>query len=141
MIRAGRAATKMHRIIATPLDGSPVLVGDLVLSEPPPSLNNAFVNGKTGRFKSAAYKAWRTLALIELRQQPSWHVRGAVNVRLVFNRAKTRADLDNLIKASLDILVASGRTCDDRNVRSVTASFGSAGGVDIQVCEAKAVRP
>lgn len=128
MIRAA------HRVIETPLDGAARAVGHLVLSQPPPSLNNAFVNGKRGRFKSERYKAWRTLAAIELRQQPSWHVPGPVRISLTFG--KSSADLDNLQKGAIDSLVAAARIHDDRNVRELHARFGDVTGVVIEIVRA-----
>ncbi|MGQ3299666.1 RusA family crossover junction endodeoxyribonuclease [Reyranella sp.] len=115
-----------HRVISTPLDGAAVRDGRLTLSSPPPSLNNAFVNGKRGRFKSATYKAWLSLAHGDLRNHPSWHVPGTIRVRIVYSRAETGADLDNLIKPVLDLLVAAGRISDDRNVAKIEAGFDPA---------------
>lgn len=112
-------------MIPTPLDGVAVDFGALELTMPPPSLNNLFVNGKRGRFKSPDYKAWQTRACLQLRRQDGWHVPGAIDIRLVFSRAQTRADLDNLIKPTLDLLMAAGRISDDRNVMSISAAFGS----------------
>lgn len=119
-------ATRIHRVIAAPLDGSPVEFGALHLSAPPPSLNNLFINVKRkGRVKSPDYNAWITTALLQLRRQNGWHVGGPVYIRLVFNRQDTRADLDNLIKPTVDILVAAGRIQDDRHMMKVEAEFAS----------------
>ena len=112
-----------HRVIPTPMDGDPVEAGALVLKGTPPSLNNIFVNGKKGRFKSADYKAWQVRACLQLRRQSGWHVPGRVQIKLAFNRSETRCDIDNLIKPVLDILMASGRIADDRNVWKVEAEF------------------
>lgn len=119
--------TRAHRMIVDALDGAPRDEGELYLSMPPPSLNNAFVNaGRMGRIKSAAYTAWRTKAHLELRQQGPWHVPGPVYVRIWVNRKETRADLDNIIKPTLDLLVSAGRMEDDRNVVSICATFDPA---------------
>lgn len=112
-------------MIPTPLDGDPVEFGALTLPMPPPSLNNIFVNGKKGRFKSAEYRAWQTRAVLHLRKQGGWHVPGPIKVRLAFNRAQTRSDLDNILKPVLDLLMAAGRISDDRNVRKIEAEFSS----------------
>jgi Holliday junction resolvase RusA-like endonuclease len=116
-------ATRVHRVIATPLDGEPVEFGALSLPVAPPSLNNLFVNGKKGRFKSPEYKAWQVRSMLHLRKQAGWHVPGAIEIKLAFNRHQTRADLDNLIKPTLDLLMAAGRISDDRNVRRIEAAF------------------
>ncbi len=114
---------KVHRMIPTPLDGDAVEFGALSLPFTPPSLNNIFVNGKKGRFKSAEYRVWQTRACLHLRKQNGWHVPGAIKVRLTFNENQTRADLDNIIKPVLDLLMAAGRISDDRNVRKIEAEF------------------
>ena len=115
--------TRVHRVIAKPLDGEAVAFGALVLHGTPPSLNNIFVNGKKGRFKSSGYKTWQVRACMQLRRQSGWHVPGRVEIKLAFNRSETRCDIDNLIKPVLDILMASGRIADDRNVMKVEAAF------------------
>lgn len=119
--RAGRA----HRVISKPLDGCPVEFGALFLTTIPPSANNIFVNSKKGRFKSPEYKAWQARACGQLRRQDGWHVPGPIRVRMIFAKAQTKADCDNLIKPTLDILMAAGRIADDRNVVEVRAAFES----------------
>ena len=122
-----------HRAILTPLDGEERTSGTLALTTPPPSLNNAFVNGAKGRFKSPAYKAWTWVAQADLRNQSGWHVPGRVRVCLLISRADTKADLDNLIKPVLDLLVAAGRIADDRNVVSIEAEFADILGVRVSI--------
>lgn len=113
-----------HRIIPKPLDGDPVPFGALELCGAPPSLNHMFVNAKRkGRIKSREYAAWQIRSCLQLRRQPAWHVPGKVRIRLTFARQDTRADLDNLIKPILDLLMASGRIADDRNVVELAAAF------------------
>lgn len=124
---------KAHRVIATPLDGKARESGQLALSEVPPSLNNAFVNGVRGRYKSARYRKWGLRASIEFRHQPSWHVPGPVALTFTFSRPETRADLDNLQKGTIDALVCDGRISDDRNVVDIHARFGDVRGVLIGI--------
>ncbi len=114
-----------HRMVYEPLDGPQVRFGALVLDMPPLSVNNLFANGKKGkgRFATDLYKAWQTRALIQLRRQPPWHVPGTVRIRLQFTREQTKADLDNLAKPVLDVLVKAGRISDDRNVRELRLLF------------------
>jgi hypothetical protein len=121
------------------LQGEAVASGTLALSALPPSLNHAFANANTGRIKSIPYKDWLAYSHVELRTQPAWHVAGETRVLLLFNREKTKADIDNLIKPTLDLLVAAGRMSDDRNVTQLSAYFSS--GVGGVVIEIQAVRP
>lgn len=116
-------AVRTHRVIPQPLDGDPVECGALSLPVAPPSLNNLFVNGKKGRFKSPEYKTWQIKSLLHLRKHGAWHVPGAVEIKLTFCRGQTQADLDNLIKPTLDLLMAAGRIADDRNVTAISAAF------------------
>lgn len=121
------------------LQGEAVTAGTLALSGPPPSLNHAFANANSGRIKSLPYKDWLAYSHVELRTHPLWHVPGAARVLLLFNRAKTKADLDNLIKPVLDLLVSAGRMSDDRNVQQLSAYFSS--DVTGVLIEIQAVRP
>lgn len=122
---AWKEANGSHRVIATPLDGNAAARGALELTRVPPSLNNAFLNTKKGRTKSPAYRQWIASAQRDLRRQSGWHVPGRIVVRLFFRKGETRADLDNLIKPCLDLLVSAGRIADDRNVVDVRALFGN----------------
>lgn len=121
------AQYKAHRSVGTPLDGNAVASGALWLSFPPPSLNNLYINqGKAhGRFKSVLYRTWQARAFAQLRKQGSWHVPGAISIKLLFSRKETKADLDNMIKPTLDLLMAAGRISDDRNVMEIHAAFGA----------------
>lgn len=146
---AAEYRTRVHRVIAKPLDGEPVPFGALTLSMVPPSLNNLFVNvkrkgrGKSGgRIKSPNYRLWQVQACLQLRRQPPWHVAGPIEIRLSFNSNETRSDLDNLLKASLDILMAAGRISDDRNVRKIEAAFvEGVTGTRIEIRKAGYVHP
>lgn len=113
---------KAHRQSATPLDGEPKASGTLTLRDVPPSANSLFHNRSKGRGKTLSYRNWRAFADRELRDQPSWHVPGKVEIR-IYLAATTRGDADNRIKATLDALVCAGRIEDDRNVVKVSAEF------------------
>ncbi len=102
---------------------------ECVLPLPPPA-NNLFVNSPNGgRFPSKRYTAWKALAGIELRK----FTRGLamilcpVNLELEYSE-KSRADLDGLPKAPIDLLVAHGVLPDDnkRFVRRITLSWSAA---------------
>lgn len=71
----------------------------------PPAVNNLFVNAAKGRgrFPSARYARWRKAAAAALgRVSP---ISKRVDVRIAVNEGASRADLDNLAKAPLDLLV------------------------------------
>lgn len=86
----------------------------------PPSVNNLFANvpGK-GRVKSANYKAWITEAGLRLNQQTANApmISGPVKVCMILD--KGRADIDNLCKPVLDLLVKHRLIHDDRNVNEL----------------------
>lgn len=131
-----------HRIILAPLDGAAVERGALWLTMTPPSLNNIFVNVKRrGRIKSDVYKGWLVRAHFQLRKQTGWHVPGKIRVRMTYSRAETRADLDNLQKPILDLLVQAGRIADDRNVVEIRAAFGPVKGTLIELWTAAQAIP
>lgn len=126
-----------HRVMPAVLDGPRVRFGALVLDMPPLSVNNLFATGENGRrFAVKAYKAWQARALLQLRKQASWHISGTVRIRLQFTREQTKADLDNLAKPVLDVLVKAGRISDDRNVRELRLLFSDkATGTQIDIWE------
>lgn len=88
----------------------------------PPSVNNLYVNhrgslgGKKGRVKGAFYRAWLHDAGWEIRRQtmgfepPMFPGTVAVDIKAPLNR---RRDLDNSLKALLDVLVKMGIIVDD----------------------------
>lgn len=72
----------------------------------PPSTNNMFINAKNGkgRFLSPAYKAWRKAAC-EALDICAWDMPAApygVTIRVNVNH---QSDIDNRVKACLDLLV------------------------------------
>ncbi len=87
----------------------------LTLSTVPPSLNHIFANipGK-GRIKTREYKAWRALAVAELRSvQHAPLVRGKVRLRVSIERPNAASDLSNRLKAIEDALVEANVIEDD----------------------------
>jgi hypothetical protein len=127
-----------HRVIITPLDGEPRESGRLLLSQVPPSVNGLFGNSWKGRKKTMVYSDWLSQAQWDLRQQESWHVPGTVKISFWFGRSQTSADLDNLIKPTLDMLVAAGRISDDKNVAKIEAEFADVQGAVIEIAKASA---
>jgi crossover junction endodeoxyribonuclease RusA len=101
----------------------------------PPSTNALFANipGR-GRVKSAAYKRWITEAGWMLRVQRIAPITGRVRVTIrVQQTAKRKADIDNRIKAVLDLLVKNRVIEDDRHVEAVTAQWVSEGLTGVSV--------
>lgn len=90
----------------------------------PPSVNSLFRNvpGR-GRVKTGTYKSWRRVAdSYALRQKPQG---GFPKFERDFEvivcvPSKTRGDVDNRGKASLDVLKVYGIISDDRHAVSVT---------------------
>lgn len=86
----------------------------------PPSTNNLFASAPgRGRVKTPHYTRWLTQAgwLIKLAKQPK--IEGAYKLRITVPQ-KTRADLDNMIKPLVDVLVSMGATSDDKHLRSIS---------------------
>jgi Holliday junction resolvase RusA-like endonuclease len=94
----------------------------------PPPLNNAYVNNPQtgGRFVSKQYGAWRKQAGWALVEQRVQRVEGPVSVDIVLKDPTRRSDVDNRIKAVLDLLVNYHiiETDDDKTVRKVSAAWG-----------------
>lgn len=95
----------------------------------PPSVNNLFVNGKFGRFRSQKYDSWIMEAGNEiLRQRPS-KCFGPVNLKFEFQegRDNRKRDVTNLIKAPEDLLVKHGiiEADDGSIVRKVEACWNA----------------
>ncbi len=90
----------------------------------PPSTNNLFA-GKTKRFPSRRYKAWREEAVrIVVAQRPLPSFNAPVAITLSIGRPdKRKRDLDNLFKAPLDLLVEAGILADDCLIHRLSASW------------------
>jgi Holliday junction resolvase RusA-like endonuclease len=86
------------------------------LSSRPPSLNNAFANTRTGRVKGSAYRAWVQEAGWEIARQKPVPVAGPFCVAIEVGETVSKADLDNLAKPIIDMLVEMGCVPDDRNM-------------------------
>lgn len=112
-------------------DASPGSPRSVQLSLPkPPSTNNLFVNSEgRGRFLSGEYKAWRIAASSKVRQQRPMFFRGPVTLSMVVEEGN-RCDLDNLMKAPIDLLVELGIIEDDgpKIVKQITLRHGAVTG-------------
>jgi Holliday junction resolvase RusA-like endonuclease len=91
----------------------------------PPSTNNLFLNNgrRGGRIKSPGYRTWIETAGWELRIAHPVKILGPVAVRIAFGLVSRRPDVDNCLKALLDLLVAHEVIEDDAQVVEVTARF------------------
>ena len=91
----------------------------------PPTLNTMYRNvPRVGRVKTKKYKSWISDALRDLKfhgYEPCT-TKCAVTIR-IGKHGKVKEDIDNRIKAVLDILVAAGVIEDDRLVWSVSATW------------------
>lgn len=92
----------------------------------PPSTNNLFrnVNGK-GRVKTDDYKAWQEAAGWALKAQRPTPIAGPVSISISIYRASKASDLDNRIKAVLDLIVEHSVIDDDRNVQEIFARWSN----------------
>ena len=90
----------------------------------PVSTNNLFA-GKSRRFPSRRYRAWREEAGLALAaQRPLPFFSEPVEVSLHFGRPdRRRRDLDNLCKAPLDLLTEFGVLADDHLVHRLSVSW------------------
>lgn len=70
----------------------------------PPSTNNLFLNREHGRAPTRDYKIWQMDAGWALNKQHQKPIKGSVAVFCTFQEGR-KADLDNLSKAVLDLLV------------------------------------
>ena len=93
----------------------------------PPSLNNMFVNGLRGRFRSQKYETWIQEAGWELQRQRPSKVAGPVVLLLEFQEGQDRRkrDISNLVKGPEDLLVKHGiiEADDGSIVRSITSKW------------------
>jgi crossover junction endodeoxyribonuclease RusA len=115
----------------------------IVLLPMPPSTNNLFINiPKRGRVPSSQYKAWKNAAGLTLNIQRPEKFTGAVDVRVGIPK-RTRGDIDNRVKALLDLLVAHGVIEDDKHVQNLTVGRDELlelGRVEVGVCASQTRR-
>lgn len=91
----------------------------------PPSANALTYNTKFGRRKTAKYSAWIEEAGYALnRQRGAWKCTGPWSLEIMAVKPNNRRrDIDNLIKATADLLVRHGVVSDDSEMRSVSARW------------------
>lgn len=98
-----------------------------------PSTNNLYANAAKGKGRriSEGYLDWRQTAGHALNRTGTWKIPGPVNINIRVPM-KAPGDIDNRIKAVIDLLVKHGRIDDDRNVSRVTIARDMA--VDAKTC-------
>lgn len=87
---------------------------------------------------SSAWTSWlRGAALIVQSQRRGTMFKGAVEVEIIARRENNRADLDNILKGTIDALQHGGVVLNDSQVMSLRASWRTGGpeGVTITVTE------
>lgn len=93
----------------------------------PPSLNGLFIDGRKRRAISKAYENWLVLAGAAVLQQRPKPVAGPFRLHVVLERPDRRArDLDNYLKAPLDLLVKTGVIEDDSRAQALTVEWSPA---------------
>lgn len=99
----------------------------------PPSIWKLYKGFGSNRHKSKVYKQWIKEAgwfLIQQRNAGGKHkqIKGDIAVEFeAYRPAGKKADIDNLLKASLDLLTATGTIGDDSQVVELTARWVDAG--------------
>jgi crossover junction endodeoxyribonuclease RusA len=86
----------------------------------PPSVNAAWRNvpGR-GRVKTKAYRSWTASAGWEVVLQKPQKIQGKYKVQISMQQPNKRADADNRVKPTLDLLVKQGVTPDDSNAQEI----------------------
>lgn len=100
----------------------------------PPSTNGLYKNVGRRRAKSKMYEKWIRHAGRRLNVQNITPVPGPVNISLyVEKNGKIKEDIDNRIKAAIDILVSHKIIDDDHNVQRVSAEWADVDGCRIVI--------
>jgi len=121
-----------RRAVARP-EGSTLTLTKLPV---PPAANNLFFNNSaSGRTRSARYRAWRSTAGWLVRLQNPRRVRGPVAITITVEEGASRADLDNLAKAPIDLLCELQLIEGDHRdvIREVNLRWGGTQGLRIDV--------
>lgn len=94
----------------------------------PPSVNGLFVQVGDRRVKTKPYKAWRDEAGWMIASQGRRQMKGEVAVLIDVRKPdKRRRDIDNCVKAVLDLLVENGVIEEDSMVMDIRARWVATG--------------
>jgi len=101
----------------------------------PPSVNSIWRQGKRKVYRNPQYKAWMHSAAWTIRFYSCLHdpLSGDTFIEMKFGPRNKKADLDNLLKATIDALVQGGAIKDDRYVKKLTAEWADVQGCHIRV--------
>lgn len=100
------------------------IVDEVTILLPVPPSANALHRHGTGRpIRSDAYQAWIAAAGWRLQAQRPGRVPGAYILLLAAPRGETKADLDNLSKATSDLLQKHGVIDNDRKAERVVLDW------------------
>ena len=130
--RKDRALIVERRALAAPAAQAPMLLRDLPA---PPAASSVFFNaGRGGRTRSERYRAWRSAAGWQARLQNPRRVRGPVAISITVEEG-SRADLDNLAKAPIDLLCELNLIEGDHRdvIREVNLRWSASPGLSIEV--------
>lgn len=103
----------------------------------PISTNALFANipGR-GRVRSKRYKEWAAAAGWDANGKGSISGPFALNIILSRSKRRSNADLDNLSKGIIDLLVAHKIVDDDKYLERMTLAWGDCDGFHVEVSEA-----
>jgi crossover junction endodeoxyribonuclease RusA len=88
-----------------------------------PSANSLWVKGKKGLYKSKKYKDWLEEAGWMVKQQTRDSIEGQYVIHISALRVAKRRDLDNIIKATSDLMVVMGIVEDDSLCMALAAEW------------------
>lgn len=102
-------------------------VQTILLDGLPCSVNAMFRNARgVGRVRTQRYNTWRNAANWQVQEQRPDQVTGEVEVSVYCKKPdKRKRDIDNLIKACLDLLVTNELIEDDSKVMKVSAEWSN----------------
>ena len=95
------------------------------LSKKPPTVWSMYVGMGRRRKKSPKYKSWIADAMSEMLEQGIKRFDGDyyLEIYIPIKYRRSNADIDNMIKPVVDMLVTSGVTPDDRYLYGVTIRY------------------